>query len=91
MQINLIQSRSDADLHDRVEAFWKQEHLGILSPKEVSLSREDRVALQEMDSKTRWDGTKYEVPMLWISPDASLPNNYPLARKRFSFLEKRLR
>ena len=91
VKVNLIHSRSDESLHHQVEAFWKQENCGILSPKDVALSREDKAAWKEMEGKTRWDGRKYEVPMLWISPTTTLPNNYPLARKRWNFLWRKLR
>ena len=44
-----------------------------------------------MEKDTRLVNGRYEVPMLWAKPDISLPNNYALAKKRFSLLLKRLR
>ena len=55
------------------------------------MSQEDEMAMAVMEGETKWTGKRYEVPMLWDSSTITLPNNYPLVRKRFSFLERRLR
>ena len=89
VHVNLILSRAEQILQSQVESFWRLENCGILPAKDVALSQEDKRALKSMESGTKWTGKKYEVPMLWASPEPKFPNNYPVARKRYSLLEKK--
>ena len=90
--VNLIHSESDQILHKSVERLWVQENLGILPEKEFAMSQEDIGALATLEEETvLLDNGKYQAPMLWNSPDTTLPNNLPLALKRFHYLEKRLK
>ena len=83
---NLIKTREDLHLHDSLERFWKQEHCGILPPKDVAMSRNDIASMEVLESRTRNIGNRYEVPMLWATPSIKLPYNYPMALKRWNYL-----
>jgi hypothetical protein len=88
--VNIALTQSDELLLGAIESHWKQEHCGILSQKDVAWSKEDEAAMEVMEKESRWTGEKWEVPMLWNSPKVSLPNNYPMAKKRFGHLERKL-
>ena len=88
---NLITSRSDQFLNEAMEKFWKQENCGILPPRDISMSRDDMSALKVLETGTRNLGDRYEVPMLWATPNVELPDNRPMAMKRYTTLERRLR
>ena len=90
VRINSL-ARTDEELHDSVETFWKQEQCGILPEKDTTMSQEDISALEIVDSGTQLINNRYEVLMLWKNSTVTLPNNYSLARKRFNFLERRFR
>ena len=85
-------SREDISLNESVERFWLQEHVGILPPKEVAMSRDDLRALDTMEKHTKLlPHGHYEVPMLWDKSQLPLPDNMSLVKKRFAFLQKKLR
>ena len=89
--VNLTMEGPDAVLHQAVERFWKEDHVGILPEKEVAMSREDSEAMNKLETETRLlQNGKYEAPMLWHSDDGSLPDDRAMALKRYFHLEKRL-
>ena len=89
---HLTTSREEGSLHDSVERFWLQENVGILPPKEVAMSVDDVKALQIMEKGTKLLANgHYEVPMLWDHSRLPLPDNLPLAKKRFAVLQRKLR
>ena len=83
--------RSGEELNKSLERFWVQEHQGIVAQRDCLMSTEDKIASINLEENTKFLGERYEVPMLWSNPDVTLPNNVTMARKRYSFLEKRLR
>ena len=88
---NLIHTREDLHLHNSLEKFWKQEHRGILPPKDIAMSRDDINSMEILERHTKNIGNRLEVPMLWESPSTKLPYNLPMALQRWRYLEKRLR
>ena len=82
---------SDEKLDTQLERFWTQEQSLIASLKDTALSQEDVKALHQLEAGTHLVDGRYEVPMLWAHSDIQLPNNYALARQRFTYLIKRLR
>ena len=89
--VNLVRTRTDTDLHEAVEEFWKQEHCGILPQKDLAMSWEDKAALERMEKETLLVKGHYQIPMLWRDIRSPLPNNITMAKKRFEFLKKKLR
>jgi hypothetical protein len=53
-------------------------------------SRDDKKAMQILESTTRKVGNRYETGLLWKSDDIVLPNNKVMAEKRLESLERRL-
>ena len=89
--VNLLTSQEDRDLHESLEKFWVQEHCGIIADEDEVMSKEDVDASEVLDKETKNVGNRYQVPMLWSNPKVEIPNNLPLAKKRFGFLQKRLK
>ena len=90
--INHIQTSADDGLHQLVERFWAQEHVSILPERDTAPSVEDQTLLSKLDRETYQDADgHYVVPMLWSSKFSSLPNNSPMAKKRWRYLRRRLR
>ena len=42
------------------------------------MSKEDERGLVVLEQKTKNVGNRYEVPMFWMCPEVSLPNNYAM-------------
>ena len=70
-------------MHKTVEASGKRIHIPFM--KEI----EDEIPYNKMESCTQFVDGEYQVPMLW-KDSVCLPNNKPLAEKRFNLLLKRL-
>ena len=85
------ESRSDKSLNDSLERFWTQESVGILPGTDTAMSIEDIHASKVLENETKLLDGRYEVPMLWRNAQSTLPNNVTMAKKRFSYLEKKLR
>ena len=79
------------DLNKSLERFWIQENVGILSERDIAMSIDDMEASKVLEKNTKLLDGRYEVPMLWKNEEVRLPNNISMARKRFSYLEKKLR
>ena len=75
-------------MHKTVEAFCKTDSYPIYE-RNAALSIEDELACNQMESCTQFLDGKYHVPML-LKDSVCLPNNKPLAEKRFNILLKRL-
>ena len=88
---HLITTRCEQFLNDSMEKFWKQESCGILPPKDTAMSRNDINALKVLEEGTRNVGNRLEVPMLWADPEKELPDNFPMAMKRYQATNRRLR
>ncbi len=83
--------RSDERLLELVEGFWNQEVGPITPGTDVAPSREDEEASKKLDDETVLINGHYQVPMLWKTDSAYLPNNKEVALKRFKFLRAKLR
>ena len=87
--VNLLTTREDEDLHQSLEKFWAQQHCGIVAEEDLAMSKEDVDASLVLEEETTNIGNRYEVPMLWSEQKVKLPNNLPVAMKRFRFLKRR--
>ena len=86
-----IVEKNDDFLSKQVESFWIQENYAISKETNMEISVEDSVALKKLESETRFIDGRYQVPMLWKEDINKLPNNIEVAKRRFKFLQKRLR
>ncbi|XP_064622346.1 uncharacterized protein LOC135484642 [Lineus longissimus] len=71
-----------------VRQFLELDSLGIFDKKGMSI--EDRKALKTLEDTTKRVNGRYEVGMLWKSPDPWLPDNKTMAESRLESLRKRL-
>ena len=77
----------DDDLYDLLASFWRMENFGI-NP-EVTMSKEEKHALNTLRDTIRFVDNRYEVGLLW-KPNAELPNNFAAAIQQFKKLKQRL-
>ena len=77
-------------LDTKLERFWSQETYGTIQNPEALLTKEEKRAMNILQSKTNLVNGRFEVGMLWKSDDVKLVNNRPLAVTRLLSTEKRL-
>ena len=79
----------EQELSAQVQNWWAIESYGS-TVDVTSRSKEDKRAIEILESTTKHDGDRYEVGMLWSEDHADLPNNYGAAMGQFKSLEVRL-
>ena len=79
--------QQDKDLYDLIATFWRMDTYGT-SP-EVTMSHDEKHALQTLKATTRYVDGRYEVGLLW-EQKAELPNNFNSAILQFKRMQKRL-
>ena len=89
VNVNTVSIDSD-ELLMGLEKFFQIEQEPI-AYKEPAMSQQDVKALKVLEKETKIISGRYQAPMLWKEPSVQLPNNRPLALKRFSMLLKRLK
>ena len=83
-------SSSDDNTDTLLERFWSIEEMGIQSST-PPLSREDKIAVNILESTIANIGNRYEVGLLWKPGAPNLPNNRQQALRRLFKLEARFR
>ena len=77
--------QQDKDLCDLIATFWRMDTYGT-SP-EVTMSHDEKHALQTLKATTRYVDERYEVGLLW-KQKAELPNNFNSAILQFKRMQK---
>ena len=75
-------------LDSKLERFWSQETYGTTQSSEALLTREEKRAMNILQTKTNLRNNRFEVGLLWKSDDLTLINNGPLAVTRLLSTEK---
>ena len=83
-------SSPDDELHSMVKSWWKTESFGFKCDVTTKRSMEDERVMEFLDETTRRVDKRYEVGLIWKSPETVLPNNKVVAEKRLCMLERRL-
>ena len=79
----------DSSLTDQIKSWYELESYGAFKQVDAR-SAADKHALSILNSETVHNGERYNVPMLWIHSNVSLPNNYYSSLAQFKTLERRL-
>ncbi|XP_065083544.1 uncharacterized protein LOC135705687 [Ochlerotatus camptorhynchus] len=82
---------SDEDLHQAMKEYFALDSLGVMKSSEALLSSEDQRSCRMLESLTSLKGDRYETGLLWRYDDIRLPDSRPMALRRHSLLEKRMR
>ena len=77
-------------LHQRLERLWKTDFGDSVIGTTVSLSVEDKLALNKMEESLQRVGEHFQVALPWRQRCPELPNNRPVAEQRLQLLKKRL-
>ena len=79
----------DSSLTDQIKSWYELESFGAFKQVDAR-SAADKLALTILYSKTVHNGERYNVPMLWIDSNVSLPNKYYSSLAQFKILERRV-
>lgn len=89
--INHCECESEVDLRleEMVRRNYNLDAIGISNPSHTSRSDDDNRAFKILDQTVKFNGTRYEVGLLWRYENIQVPNNMQLAVRRHKCLEKR--
>ena len=73
-----------------LKRFWDLESIGITTTGQLHLTPEDKLAWDKVNNSLKFDGQHYEVAVPWRDERPQLPNNLPMAKKRFVSTERKL-
>ena len=73
---------------DSLKRFWELESIGIVDKGEVHMSLEEEDSIRQFGLK--FDGDRYEVPLLWKSDAPQLNSNYFQTVKRLESVQRQL-
>ncbi|KRY08441.1 hypothetical protein T12_14619 [Trichinella patagoniensis] len=79
---------ADTECYQLLRKFWELEAIGISSEEEQSLSGLER---EEFEWNLLFNGVWYTVRLLWKRNGSTLPNNYSVAQKRLSLVQRKLK
>ncbi|XP_065085825.1 uncharacterized protein LOC135707839 [Ochlerotatus camptorhynchus] len=81
---------SDEGLHLAMKEYFSLDSLGVMKPDKLLQSSEDERAQSLLESRTRFNGKRYETGLLWRYDDIRLPDSREMALRRHQSLEKRM-
>lgn len=91
LHINEQKYESDSILDEEVRKYFTLESLGVSSQHSDILSGEEQQAIKIMEQTTKFNGTKYEIGLLWKYQFISLPNSFEMAKGRLEHLQHKLK
>ena len=88
-QIVCNANAGDVELAQQIHKWWDMESYSTKCSVK-SRSKADQRAEDVLKKTTKFNGSRYEVGLLWAEDDAHVPNNFPSAMSQFTALERRL-
>jgi hypothetical protein len=86
---SIQESPTEELLLRQVEKLWETDSFPIVTPVKPLESAEDQLARNKLDASIKFDGTRFEVGLPWISDKVTLPDNYlPVLRRLYSVEHK---
>ena len=76
---------------DSLKQFWELESIGIIDKGDAHMSLEEEESVTQFNEGLKFDGERYEVPLLWKRDAPPLRANYLQAVKRLEGVEWQLR
>ncbi|XP_055645287.1 uncharacterized protein LOC129781732, partial [Toxorhynchites rutilus septentrionalis] len=77
------------NLNQMVKNYFSIDSL-VVNQNQPQLSKNDERAMLLLESRTRFNGLRYETGLLWRSDKVRLPDNKEIAVRRWRCLEKRM-
>ena len=90
MFIHTVPSDDDL-LHRQVQNWWRTDSLGTKYEQTSLRSLDDKRALQTLQETVKHVGDRYQVGLLWKTPDIEFPDNRIMAERRLCSTEKVLK
>ena len=90
MLIHTVPSEGDL-LHRQVQNWWRTDSFGTKYAQTSPRSLEDKRALQTLQETVKHVGDRYQVGLLWKTPDIEFPDNRAMAERRLCSTEKVLK
>lgn len=76
---------------DILKQFWELESIGIVDKGNTPMSLEEEESVRQFNEGLKFDGERYEVPLLRKSDALPFKSNYLQAAKRIESVERQLR
>ena len=76
---------------DSLKQFWELESIGIVDKGDAHMSLEGEESVKHFNEGLKFDGERYEVPLLWKRDAPPLKSNYLQTVKRLEGVERQLR
>ena len=76
---------------DILKQFWELESIGIVDKRNTPMSLEEEESVRQFNEGLKFDGERYEVPLLWKSDALPLKSNYLQVVKRLESVERQVR
>ncbi|XP_065076520.1 uncharacterized protein LOC135700058 [Ochlerotatus camptorhynchus] len=81
--------QSETYLNQMVKDYFSIDSL-VVKPNQLRMSKDDERAMSLLESRTHFNGVRYETGLLWRSDKIRLPDNEAVAVRRWRCLEKRM-
>ena len=75
---------------DNLKQFWELESIGVVDRWDAHMSLEEEESVRQFNEGLKYDGERFEVPLLWKSDAPPLKSNYIQAVRRLEGVERQL-
>ena len=76
---------------DSLKQFWELEFIGIVDKGDAHMFLEEEESVRQFNKVLKFDGERYEVPLLWKGAAPPLRSNYFQAVNRLEIVERQLK
>ena len=74
-----------------LKQFWELESIGIVDKGDAHMFLEEEESVRQFNKVLKFDGERYEVPLLWKGAAPPLRSNYFQAVNRLESVERQLK
>lgn len=86
---NVAAVTTDVEVKEALEEYFDIDRIVLEAPAHVTLSEEDKRAIEIMETTTKKVGDRYETGLLWKTDHPELPNSYGQAISRLASMDKK--
>ncbi|XP_058128534.1 uncharacterized protein LOC131292813, partial [Anopheles ziemanni] len=90
LYIHRYEDNVDADMHRALLEYFSLDNMGVTKPAKPLMAADDERAMNILQTRTSFNGTRYETGLLWRFDNVNLPPNKDMALRRHQNLERRM-